>query len=59
MNAREISKIDEEQVLLWLASLPKSHKPLVQSMLARMSTLQLDEYTAKDVSKEKTEKCYC
>ena len=34
---------EEEKALLILASLPKSFKPLVQSMLAGKSTLQFDE----------------
>lgn len=42
LNAGETIK-DEEQALLLLASLPKSFKPLVQSMLAGKSTLNLDE----------------
>jgi gag-polypeptide of LTR copia-type len=44
LNAGETIK-DEEQALLLLASLPKSFKPLVQSMLAGKSTLRLDEVT--------------
>ena len=42
LNAGETIK-DEEQALLLLASLPKSFKPLVQSMLAGKSTLKLEE----------------
>lgn len=42
MNAGDDIK-DEEHALLLLASLPKSYKSLVQSMLAGKSTLQLDE----------------
>nr|KYP36341.1 Retrovirus-related Pol polyprotein from transposon TNT 1-94 [Cajanus cajan]KYP52429.1 Retrovirus-related Pol polyprotein from transposon TNT 1-94 [Cajanus cajan] len=42
MNAGETIK-DEEQALLILASLPKSYKSLVQSLLAGKSTLLLDE----------------
>jgi hypothetical protein len=41
MNAGDNIK-QEEQVLLLLASLSKFYKPLVHSMLARNSTLQLD-----------------
>jgi len=39
MNAGDESIKDEEQSLLLLASLPKSYKPLVQSILAGKSTL--------------------
>lgn len=42
MNARETIK-DEEKVLFLLASLPKSYKLLVQSLLSKKSTLQLDK----------------
>ena len=41
-NAGETIK-EEEKALLILASLPKSFKPLVQSMLVGKSTLQFDE----------------
>jgi len=37
---------DEEQALLLLASLPRSFKALVQTLLVRRSTLNLDEVTA-------------
>ncbi|KAL2320564.1 hypothetical protein Fmac_029533 [Flemingia macrophylla] len=42
VNAGETIK-DEEQALLLLASLPKSYKSLMQSLLAGKSTLLLDE----------------
>ncbi|VFQ64552.1 unnamed protein product [Cuscuta campestris] len=44
LNAGETIK-DEEQGLLLLASLPKSFKPFVQSMIAGRTTLRLDEVT--------------
>ncbi|VFQ74232.1 unnamed protein product [Cuscuta campestris] len=44
LNAVETIK-DEEQGLLLLASLPKSFKPFVQSMIAGRTTLRLDEVT--------------
>ncbi|VFQ68203.1 unnamed protein product [Cuscuta campestris] len=44
LNAGETIK-DEEQELLLLASLPKSFKPFVQSMIAGRTTLRLDEVT--------------
>ncbi|VFQ70368.1 unnamed protein product [Cuscuta campestris] len=44
LNAGETIK-DEEQWLLLLASLPKSFKPFVQSMIAGRTTLRLDEVT--------------
>ncbi|VFQ86051.1 unnamed protein product [Cuscuta campestris] len=42
LNAGETIK-DEEQGLLLLASLPKSFKPFVESMIAGRTTLRLDE----------------
>jgi len=36
---------DEEQALPLLASLPKSYKPTVQTMLVGKTTLKLDEVT--------------
>ncbi|VFQ88598.1 unnamed protein product [Cuscuta campestris] len=44
LNAGETIK-DEEQGLLLLASLPKSFKPFVQSMIAGRTTLRLDDVT--------------
>ncbi|VFQ59936.1 unnamed protein product [Cuscuta campestris] len=44
LNAGETIK-DEEQGLLLLASLPKSFKSFVQSMIAGRTTLRLDEVT--------------
>ncbi|VFQ87389.1 unnamed protein product [Cuscuta campestris] len=44
LNAAETIK-DGEQGLLLLASLPKSFKPFVQSMIAGRTTLRLDEVT--------------
>ncbi|VFQ74456.1 unnamed protein product [Cuscuta campestris] len=43
LNAGEIIK-DEEQELLLVASLPKSFKPFVQSMIAGRTTLRLHEW---------------
>jgi len=36
---------DEEQALLLLASLPKSYKPIVQTMLVGNTTLKIDDVT--------------
>jgi len=36
---------DEEQPLLLLASLPKSYKPIVQTMLVGKTTMKMDEVT--------------
>ena len=36
---------DEEQALILLASLPKSYKSIVQTMLVRKTTLKMDEMT--------------
>ena len=43
MNARDKGIKDEEQSLFLLASLSKSYKPLVQSILVGKSTLGLDD----------------
>jgi len=37
---------DEEQALILLASLPKSYKSIVQTMLVEKTTLKMDEVTA-------------
>ncbi|GAV62839.1 UBN2_2 domain-containing protein [Cephalotus follicularis] len=39
-------KMDEENVILLLSSLPRSYRPLVQMMLAGKPTLKLDDVAA-------------
>lgn len=44
---------DKQQALLLLASLPRSYKPLVKTLLVRKTTLKLDEVTAALQESEK------